>query len=1023
MQEPLPEGRYLFALWSIPANYGGLTSSVFDRARMFRAQSGVAVDILLFGWSEDLDSTREELVRGGALGDGVRLCSIYEHFRDADLDAVGDVRDVPRLAPDHDGADVDRDAEGRLTRVSHGAADSDYYRADGTRFLAERAAGSDGFAQITLFALDGGPARFFDAQRAFFQHWLDELSGETEVFLFVDSARKLLTAATLTYRRPRTTQIYVLHRSHLERPDDPRGPIASLQRMVLDNLSVPDAVIILTARQRNDIAERFGHRTNLFAIGHPAPDDVAEPPGVTREPLTIAVVARLHPEKRVDHAIRAMPAVLAHHPDARLEIYGEGEERPALEQLVDELGLGGHVTLFGHVPRAVERLEHVAVSVLTSTSEAWSLVVTESLAHGCPVVAYDVRYGPSDQIESGLNGHLVTPGDIQGLADGVVSVLDDRTGAMSVAARASARAFSEAETIRRWDRVLRTAAGQRAARTELTAAETRTLGHLVLGDDYEVHADVAAAGRGPRAALESIRIAWLVRDRASRDTRAFPARVESTPGQLRFRIRGRLPLQDLLAWSGGAVLDVYVSILWNNSYRETRVPWPDGQVAVVPAGPGRSLEPYRTVAGNVSLRVTGPAAPSGADASLCDLAASMRAATTDATRTLKASRRPQGPQVTPGWADGVTKRSHEGEAMSTTQIATDPLEWLLAPIALPDPRARFAVPLPGPGAAGPSHALTALYLRLFRLGAPVELALAVAGEPNDTHLQQVKDLLVGLGVDLDRMAAVVLYSAEELSGLPCRAAWDDDLSRTDSLAELGRLVDAMVTVAGELVVPEAAAPGRAAPLDPTRARTQVFEKYYESNYWGDAESVSGPGSNSVQTAELVDRLPGLFQRYGIRSLVDAPCGDLNWVRKLLPFVDSYIGADIVPALVERLTADFGSVDRSFVLADIVKDRLPQGDLILCRDALVHLPLADAVQALRTMAASGSTYLLATTFPGRFNKDITVGKWRPLDLTAAPFHLPPPLELIDEKLPGRYSDKHLALWRLDGIATVLADRAS
>jgi hypothetical protein len=91
------------------------------------------------------------------------------------------------------------------------------------------------------------------------------------------------------------------------------------------------------------------------------------------------------------------------------------------------------------------------------------------------------------------------------------------------------------------------------------------------------------------------------------------------------------------------------------------------------------------------------------------------------------------------------------------------------------------------------------------------------------------------------------------------------------------------------------------------------------------------------------------------------------------------------------------------------------DLILCRDCLVHLSLADIDAALKNIARSGSTYLAATTFPGRgVNPDIKTGGWRPLDLQAHPFYFPEPLAIINEQCTeaaGLYADKSLAVWRV------------
>ncbi len=201
-------------------------------------------------------------------------------------------------------------------------------------------------------------------------------------------------------------------------------------------------------------------------------------------------------------------------------------------------------------------------------------------------------------------------------------------------------------------------------------------------------------------------------------------------------------------------------------------------------------------------------------------------------------------------------------------------------------------------------------------------------------------------------------------------------------------------------------------------RAEVFRKIFDTNYWKGEQSVSGTGSDPTQTDVIRTEVPALLTRIGARSMLDAPCGDFAWLRDVDLPVERYIGADIVPPLVDRLRAGFATAQRSFIVADLVQDTLPAVDLILCRDCLVHLPYVDITRAVENFRASGATWLLTTTFPGRSaNRDIRVGRWRPLDLQAAPFHWPVPDDVILEKCTesdGRYPDKSLALWRIANL---------
>lgn len=199
----------------------------------------------------------------------------------------------------------------------------------------------------------------------------------------------------------------------------------------------------------------------------------------------------------------------------------------------------------------------------------------------------------------------------------------------------------------------------------------------------------------------------------------------------------------------------------------------------------------------------------------------------------------------------------------------------------------------------------------------------------------------------------------------------------------------------------------------------IFANIHRSNLLVGDESVSGPGSCLVQTAEIRQRLPLLVSAFDVRSFLDAPSGDFHWLRDVNLRLDQYIGVDIVPQLVSQNQTRYGGRGREFVCSNITTDVLPKVDLIFNRDCLVHFSYADIIRALRNFKVSGTKYLLMTTFTNRrANPDIVTGDWRPLNFQLEPFNFPVPLVLINEKCTeagGIYSDKSLGLWSLASLA--------
>ena len=192
-----------------------------------------------------------------------------------------------------------------------------------------------------------------------------------------------------------------------------------------------------------------------------------------------------------------------------------------------------------------------------------------------------------------------------------------------------------------------------------------------------------------------------------------------------------------------------------------------------------------------------------------------------------------------------------------------------------------------------------------------------------------------------------------------------------------------------------------------------FERIYSTNLWSDPESRSGVGSAVDSTRVVRAKLPGVLRKLKARVLLDVPCGDFTWMRHVdLEGLD-YIGGDIVPAIVSENQRLHGGKSRRFERVDLTRDKLPDADVLLCRDCLVHLSYANIRAALANIARSNVRYVLMTSFPGRGgNRDVQDGDWRTLDFQAPPFSLPEPLLTIVEQCEeedGSYADKSLLAW--------------
>ncbi len=194
-----------------------------------------------------------------------------------------------------------------------------------------------------------------------------------------------------------------------------------------------------------------------------------------------------------------------------------------------------------------------------------------------------------------------------------------------------------------------------------------------------------------------------------------------------------------------------------------------------------------------------------------------------------------------------------------------------------------------------------------------------------------------------------------------------------------------------------------------------FSKIYRENLFDGDESISGQGSSIKQTQVLREELPRVLHELGVKTLLDIPCGDFNWMRHV-DFGDiQYIGGDIVNKLVVSNESKFAKDGIRFACLDLTRSRLPVADAVFCRDCLVHLNFKQCSAAIENIRRSGAEFFLTTTFVNRdSNIELKNDIWRALNLCKAPFYFPKPLLYINENCTerdGRWNDKCIGVWKV------------
>jgi len=170
-----------------------------------------------------------------------------------------------------------------------------------------------------------------------------------------------------------------------------------------------------------------------------------------------------------------------------------------------------------------------------------------------------------------------------------------------------------------------------------------------------------------------------------------------------------------------------------------------------------------------------------------------------------------------------------------------------------------------------------------------------------------------------------------------------------------------------------------------------------------------------RTQSLRDALPGIIDKYSIKTFLDAPCGDFYWMKSLVPNLSiSYIGADIVKDLVSANQRAFGTEKIRFTHLDLTVGPIPAADVLFCRDCLFHLSYIDIALVLKNFLISDCRFFMTTSHINRnnfANSDIETGGWRWFDLFKTPFNFS---ETYVEAIVDGGGDRLMCMWRMGDV---------
>ena len=212
-----------------------------------------------------------------------------------------------------------------------------------------------------------------------------------------------------------------------------------------------DVVAVFTPAMADWVREQLGDSTPELAIV-PNPLPLGFTPRSRLDNPLILTAGRLVNEKQYNRLIESFAQVADRLPEWRLRILGTGPKRTELVRLVRKLGVYDRVELPGAVADMRGEWAKASIHALTSRAEAFPLTVQEAMAAGVPVASYDCASGPREIVQHEVNGLLVSPESIAGMAAALLRLAtdDDLRRSLGEGAYRTSRQYDAYAIAERW---------------------------------------------------------------------------------------------------------------------------------------------------------------------------------------------------------------------------------------------------------------------------------------------------------------------------------------------------------------------------------------------------------------------------------------------------------------------------------------------------------------------------------------------------------------------------------------------
>lgn len=296
--------------------------------------------------------------------------------------------------------------------------------------------GENNYPVLTMIKLDyQNTTVLFDSLSELYAYFLDKIVEKDSKAVFINDRSEVTLDAFKLMKNKYIPKYQIFHSALTVtgRLDSDLFEVYKPVKKMLED-KILSGVISSTKNEAMDAAELFSTK-HSYAIPVTYLDEKTletKFPFKNRIPGKLISVARLASVKRLDHIIKTVAYLHEEFPFISLDIYGyeDSENNNAtpnyLRQLAKDKRAESYIHFCGYKDDLADVYKTADLEILTSQFEGFAMAVLEAQGYGCPVVSYDIDYGPSEIVSDGKSGRLIPPASTAALYKVIKGLLDDR---------------------------------------------------------------------------------------------------------------------------------------------------------------------------------------------------------------------------------------------------------------------------------------------------------------------------------------------------------------------------------------------------------------------------------------------------------------------------------------------------------------------------------------------------------------------------------------------------------------------